>query len=85
MTWATFVGDDGSWCAVRMRPDEHGRREVREGGPIASGLSSSAPTTGGTRSGRPGWDRLGLTVTPDGRHRVWLDEPDGAHAWSLPT
>jgi hypothetical protein len=34
---------------------------------------------------RPGWDRLGLTVTSDGRHRVWLDEPDGPHAWELPT
>jgi hypothetical protein len=34
---------------------------------------------------RPRWDRLGLTVTPDGRHRVWLDEPDGAHTWELPT
>lgn len=35
--------------------------------------------------GRPGWDRLGLTVTPDGRHRVWLDSPDGGPGWELPT
>ena len=25
-----FTGDGGTWCAVRMQPDEHGVREVRE-------------------------------------------------------
>ena len=25
---------------------------------------------------RPGWDRIGLTVTPDRIHTVWLDRPD---------
>lgn len=28
--------------------------------------------------GGPGPDRFGLTVSADGRHRVWLDTPDGA-------
>lgn len=33
----------------------------------------------------PTWGRFGLTVTPDGRHRVWLDSPESSHAWDLPT
>lgn len=35
--------------------------------------------------GGPSWDRLGLTVTPDGLHSVWLDEPSGDHRWILRT
>jgi methyltransferase of ATP-grasp peptide maturase system len=31
--------------------------------------------------GRPRRDRFGLTVTRDGRHRVWLDAPDSEHVW----
>ncbi|MGH3568527.1 MAG: protein-L-isoaspartate(D-aspartate) O-methyltransferase, partial [Pseudonocardia sp.] len=34
-------------------------------------------------AGRPGWERLGLTVTPDHQH-VWLDTPDRTdHRWRL--
>jgi hypothetical protein len=83
--WATFTGDDGSWCAVRMQPDEHGHREVREGGPLAIWAAFERVHGEWEALGRPGWERLGLTVTPDGRHRVWLDSPDSAHAWDLPT
>ncbi|GAB3501718.1 hypothetical protein [Amycolatopsis cihanbeyliensis] len=36
------------------------------------------------RLGRPGWDRFGLTVSEGGRHRVWLDRPDGVFAVSYP-
>jgi methyltransferase of ATP-grasp peptide maturase system len=83
--WATFGGDDGSWCAVRMQPDEHGHREVRAGGPVAIWTEFERTYGEWKALGRPGWDRLGLTVTPDGRHRVWLDNPESAHAWDLPT
>ncbi|GAA2334617.1 methyltransferase domain-containing protein [Streptomyces cuspidosporus] len=34
-------------------------------------------------AGRPGHERYGLTVTPDGGHSLWLDEPDGV-SWQLP-
>jgi protein-L-isoaspartate O-methyltransferase len=34
--------------------------------------------------GSPGWERFGLTVLPDGFHRVWLDDPDGDFRWTLP-
>lgn len=33
--------------------------------------------------GRPRPDRFGLTVTPAGRHLVWLDTPDGP-SWEVP-
>ena len=83
--WATFTGDDGSWCAVRMQSDEHGVQEVRQGGASAIWTAFETSYSEWEALGRPGWDRLGLTVTPDGRHRVWLDSPDGVHAWELPT
>jgi methyltransferase of ATP-grasp peptide maturase system len=34
-------------------------------------------------AGRPGHERYGLTVAPDGAHMLWLDEPEGA-SWRLP-
>ncbi|MEU9792659.1 methyltransferase domain-containing protein [Streptomyces sparsogenes] len=34
-------------------------------------------------AGRPGHERYGLTVAPDGGHWLWLDEPDGVR-WQLP-
>ncbi|TDC00781.1 methyltransferase domain-containing protein [Micromonospora fluostatini] len=34
-------------------------------------------------AGRPAHDRLGLTVTADGAHEVWVDEPGSAHRWRL--
>ena len=83
--WATFTGDDGSWCAVRMQPDEHGHREVREGGSTAIWAAFERAYGEWAELGRPGWDRLGLTVTQDGRHRVWLDESSSGHTWELPT
>jgi len=82
--WATFTGDDGSWCAVRMQSDGHGCREVREGGPIGIWAQFEHVYNEWEALDRPGWDRLGLTVTQDGRHRVWLDIPDSARRWNLP-
>ncbi|MFT2017753.1 methyltransferase domain-containing protein [Streptomyces sp. 796.1] len=34
--------------------------------------------------GRPGLDRYGLTVTPDGDHTLWLGSPTGP-SWHLPS
>lgn len=81
--WAVFTGDGGLWCAVRMQPDEHGAREVREGGPLAVWAAFERTDTEWDALDQPGWDRLGLTVASDGRHRVWLDSPDSGHAWEL--
>jgi hypothetical protein len=82
--WARFTGDDGSWCAVRMQQDDHGLREVRGGGPLAIWAAYERVHDEWEALGRPAWDRLGLTVTPDGAHRVWLDDPESAHTWELP-
>ncbi|PZG16491.1 protein-L-isoaspartate(D-aspartate) O-methyltransferase [Micromonospora craterilacus] len=34
-------------------------------------------------AGRPDHDRLGLTVTPDGGHTLWVDQPDSGQSWQL--
>jgi methyltransferase of ATP-grasp peptide maturase system len=82
--WAVLTGDDGSWCAVQMQPDAHGQREVREHGPVRIWEQFEHTYAEWSALGQPGWDRLGLTVTKDGRHRVWLDSPDSPDAWELP-
>ncbi|EID54205.1 methyltransferase domain-containing protein [Saccharomonospora xinjiangensis] len=82
--WATFTGEDGSWCAVSLAADDEGLREVRQGGPVAIWDHVESVHELWQRFGRPGWDRLGLTVHDDGRHRVWLDDPDSSQQWVLP-
>ena len=80
-----FSAHDGSWCAIRMHADDAGEREVRQDGPVTIWNEFEATHKMWDGLGRPGWDRLGLTVTPEGFHRIWLDEPDGEFRWSLPT
>jgi methyltransferase of ATP-grasp peptide maturase system len=82
--WAVFSTPDGSWAAVRMQPDENGKREVHQRGPALLWDAFEATHEYWDSLGRPNWDRLGLTVTADGRHRVWLDEPDSKVRWTLP-
>lgn len=57
---------------------------MRQGGPVAIWDAFEHAHLTWDRLGRPGWDRLGLTVLPDGFHRVWLDDPDGKYRWGLP-
>ncbi|GLY50974.1 methyltransferase domain-containing protein [Lentzea sp. NBRC 102530] len=80
---AMFSTADGSWAAVSQEPDAEGEREVRQGGPVRIWDEFEAAQRTWDELGRPDWDRLGLTVTPDGRHRVWLDEPGGGIGWTL--
>jgi protein-L-isoaspartate O-methyltransferase len=82
--WGTFVAQDGSWCEVRSEPDGDGLRQVRQGGPIRIWDRFERAHRQWRALGEPGWDRLGLTVTPDGHHRLWLDHPDGEFRWTLP-
>lgn len=35
------------------------------------------------RLGAPNREHLGLTVTADGRHTLWLDSPDSGQTWEL--
>lgn len=80
---AVFSTSDGSWAAVALKPDGTGEREVRQGGPVRILDVFEAAQGMWDELGRPNWDRLGLTVTPDGRHRVWLDQPDDGIGWDL--
>ncbi|MFI1885768.1 methyltransferase domain-containing protein [Streptomyces jumonjinensis] len=32
---------------------------------------------------QPTWDRFGLTITPEGSHVLWFEEPTGADVWAL--
>jgi len=82
--WAVFTADEGSWCAVRMEADGD-RREVRQGGLVRIWDEFEAAHRLWRKLGEPGWDRLGLTVMDDGFHRLWLDDPDGAYRWTLPS
>lgn len=81
--WAVFTGDDGSWCAVRTQPDNQGHREVRQGGPVTIWDQFERTHGEWETLDQPGWDRLGLAITPDGRHRVWIDSPGSGHEWEL--
>jgi hypothetical protein len=37
------------------------------------------------RLGAPNREDLGLTVTPEGRHILWVDSPGSEHTWELST
>ncbi len=72
---------DGSWCEVREDPDD-GIRQVREAGshPLWRIIEEAHAKWVGL--GEPGWERFGLTVTPDHQF-IWLDTPDCQHTWPL--
>jgi hypothetical protein len=71
---ARFVAADGAWCVVS--PPDAGRRSVSWGGPRRLWDDVERAHALWRAHRRPGWDRLGLTVTPDRTHTVWLDRPD---------
>lgn len=62
---------DGSWCEVREDPD-NGTRQVWEAGPHPLWRIIEDTHTEWLHLGKPGWERFGLTVTPDHQFS-WLD------------
>lgn len=73
----TFLGAaDGSWCEIG--PAAGGTRPAREGGPRSLSSALEQAHTRWIDLGRPGWDRLGLTVGRSGKHVLWLDDPPAA-------
>lgn len=64
---------DGSWCEVRDEA-ENGTRRLWEAGPTSLWRIIEDTHQAWTALGRPGWERFGLTVTPD-RQWIWLDSP----------
>lgn len=73
----SFAAPDGSWAQVSLTD-----ATVTEAGdtPLA-GHRMGLRTV--ERYRRPSWDQLGLTVNPNGAHRVWFDDPSGSHRWLL--
>jgi protein-L-isoaspartate O-methyltransferase len=66
---------DGSWCEIgETRPD--GRRVARSGGPRTLWADIEHGHAEWARLDRPGWDRLGLTITPNGDQLLWCDSPN---------
>jgi hypothetical protein len=90
VTWLGFTPDggtdqfwlfakDGSWSMLdeaTMRVEQYGPRRLWDEVENAYHQWES--------SGAPTRDRIGLTVTPDGTHRFWLDTPEG-ELWSSTT
>lgn len=73
-TAVTFTAADGSCCEVELTPDNTGTRTVREGGPISLWAEVERAHQQWYDWGEPGWDRVGITVTPEA-WTVWVDEP----------
>jgi protein-L-isoaspartate(D-aspartate) O-methyltransferase len=77
---ATLVtAADGSRAEVELG---EGPRTVTESGPTALWQLVEEEWTRWQALGEPGWERLGLTVTPQ-RQWVWLDGASGPHRWPL--
>lgn len=75
----TFATPDGSWARVSLADGT-----VTEAGDTPLWSHVEWAYSQWTAAGRPPWDRLGLTVTSDGEHQVWVDNPDSGHRWLLP-
>jgi protein-L-isoaspartate(D-aspartate) O-methyltransferase len=79
-TAMTLSARDGSWARIGVG-DDH---DVTESGPTSLWEHTESAYERWLTLGSPSWDRFGLTVLPDGFHRLWLDDPDGEFRWSLP-
>ncbi len=74
----TFSTPDGSWARVDLTDST-----VTEAGATPLWSAVEWAYAQWIDAGRPSWDRLGLTVTANGAHQVWLDRPDSEHHWQL--
>ncbi|MER7113298.1 methyltransferase domain-containing protein [Saccharomonospora azurea] len=80
---AFLTTPDGSWAEVTLAAEPNGEHVVVEGGPRRVWRVVEHAHHTWARLGRPGWNRFGLTVTPD-THTLWLDRPDSPHTWQIP-
>ncbi|PRX47525.1 hypothetical protein B0I33_105103 [Prauserella shujinwangii] len=77
----SWGGDHGSWVEIALAT-HNGRHEVAEGGPRRLWRLVEHAHRVWTDLDRPGWDRFGLTVTPQAQ-TVWFDRPDSDRTWRL--
>ncbi|MFE6916462.1 methyltransferase domain-containing protein [Streptomyces rubiginosohelvolus] len=68
--------DAASWAAVDLDGRTTDRFTVWEHGPRRLWEAAEAAYGWWREAGRPGPERFGLTVAPDGTHVPWLDAPD---------
>ena len=94
LTWALGQPENGQWQAVHFYSRDHswaevditptgGVHHVRQAGPRRLWDAIERIHQHWQQAGQPGYDRYGLTATPDRQH-VWLDEPTSDNRWLLP-
>ncbi|MEU5641812.1 methyltransferase domain-containing protein [Streptomyces milbemycinicus] len=69
-----------SWARITMTGVQSARLD--HGGPRDLWAEREPLISHWRDAGRPGHDRYGLSVSADGAHTLWLDEPEGA-SWRL--
>ncbi|WP_051970637.1 methyltransferase domain-containing protein [Kitasatospora azatica] len=72
--WLVTI-DGTSWAAVDHDGGDQDEFTVHQYGPRRLWDEVEAAYFWWVENGKPGPERFGLTVTPDGEHRAWLDEP----------
>lgn len=72
---------DGAWAEIAL-DSAHGLHQVTEGGPRHLWRIVERAHQLWLDLDRPGWNRFGLTVTPQAQ-TVFVDSPDGESRWSL--
>jgi methyltransferase of ATP-grasp peptide maturase system len=85
ITWArqdeipmlVLRAQDTSWAEVTVAETRSGRHMVTQGGPDRMWDDVERAAAAWTSLGRPVRQRFGLTATVDGKHRYWLDSPEG--------
>ncbi|BBB00556.1 putative O-methyltransferase [Actinacidiphila reveromycinica] len=75
-----YTPDMTSWARITMRDPREA--ELIHGGPRDLWAERAPYLRAWVTAGRPGIHRYGLTVTAEGGHTLWLDDPAG-HAWPL--
>lgn len=68
-----LYADDGPWCDAT--PTREGEYTVTQGGPRRVWDSVERAVDHWQTMGKPGRGRYGVTVTIDGAHRYWVDDP----------
>lgn len=77
-TASTFSAPDGSWARVSLTDNT-----VTEAGDTPLWTHVEWAHDQWTTAGQPPWHRLGLTVTRDDAHRLWVDDPASGRHWRL--
>ncbi len=76
---------DDSWATATLNANQHGLRQIQQGGPRRIWDSVEAAFTTWHKAGRPTLDDFGVTATTDKNdQRVWLHTADTPHSWPLP-